>query len=134
MKATSAEGTGRTVYVHGVPRKDTDRVWKGLQQVYGIGASLADRVCRQFARSRRTTLAERRDAGRLTPLERWLSDHVLFETELRRREEATILRYVRAGALRGIRLRQGRPVRGQRTSTNARTAKRLNRARVPVSS
>jgi ribosomal protein S13 len=35
-------------------------------------------------------------------------------------------RHLKLGTYRGIRFRQGRPVRGQRTRSNARIAKSLN--------
>lgn len=130
--STASTTGGRTVYFHGVPMKETDLLWKGLSKMYGIGPALAERVCQQFARTRYTKIMERRDSGRLSKIERWVADHFVFETERRRKEEAIMKRYVSTGSVRGIRMRQGRPVRGQRTSTNAKTAKRLNRARVGV--
>lgn len=130
----ASSGVARTIYFHGVAMKETDLLWKGLQKVYGIGPTLADEVCRQFSRTRYTLIHERRDSGRLSKVERWLSDHYRFETERRRKEEEVLKRYVSSGSVRGIRLRQGRPVRGQRTSTNAKTAKRLNRVRAGVGS
>jgi len=41
-------------------------------------------------------------------------------------EYETINRYMAIGAYRGIRMRMGLPVRGQRTKTNAYTARKLN--------
>jgi small subunit ribosomal protein S13 len=48
---------------------------------------------------------------------------VRVEGELRKEVSLNIKRLIDLGAYRGIRHRQGLPVRGQRTSTNARTRK-----------
>lgn len=51
------------------------------------------------------------------------SDKYLVEGELRREVSNNIKRYLDLGCYRGLRHRRGLPVRGQRTSTNARTRK-----------
>jgi len=45
------------------------------------------------------------------------------EGDLRREEAQNVKRLVDIGSYRGLRHRRGLPVRGQRTKTNARTAK-----------
>ncbi|MCD6353492.1 MAG: 30S ribosomal protein S13 [Proteobacteria bacterium] len=50
------------------------------------------------------------------------------EGDLRREVSMNIKRLVDIGAYRGVRHRKGLPVRGQRTSTNARTRKGPRRA------
>ena len=45
------------------------------------------------------------------------------EGDLRREEQLNIKRLIEIGSYRGRRHRQGLPVRGQRTKTNARTRK-----------
>jgi small subunit ribosomal protein S13 len=48
-------------------------------------------------------------------------------TDLRRKRKADKEKLIKLGTIRGIRLRQGLPVRGQNTHSNARTArKKLN--------
>jgi small subunit ribosomal protein S13 len=46
------------------------------------------------------------------------------------RQQINIARLISIGCHRGLRLKQGLPARGQRTRSNAKTAKRLNARRV----
>ena len=124
----------KTMYLHGVAVKPEETVRMGLMRVFGMGRPRAERVCRYFRRSPHSRMAERvmqgGDSGkRRGQIEGWLSQ---WERESNRRRKVTesIQRQMTRGTRRGIRIRQGRPVRGQRTSTNARTAKRLNSFRV----
>ncbi|PWN30199.1 S13-like H2TH domain-containing protein [Jaminaea rosea] len=52
---------------------------------------------------------------------------LVVDSELRRALRANIAHHRAVGTYRGKRHQQGLPVRGQRTSTNAMTAKKLNR-------
>ena len=48
-------------------------------------------------------------------------------SKLKRQEKDAISKLVNMGTYRGIRLKKGYPVRGQRTKTNATTAMKLRR-------
>ena len=54
--------------------------------------------------------------------------NIKTEGDLRREIQADIRRKVEIGCYQGLRHRRGLPVRGQRTSTNARTRKGPRRA------
>jgi len=54
---------------------------------------------------------------------RVIDDEGHVEGDLRKNVQADIKRLIEIGCYRGIRHRQGLPVRGQRTHTNARTRK-----------
>jgi small subunit ribosomal protein S13 len=51
------------------------------------------------------------------------NDEIMIEGDLRREVQADIRRKIEIGSYQGRRHRQGLPVRGQRTKTNARTRK-----------
>ncbi|KAL1411480.1 hypothetical protein Q8F55_002441 [Vanrija albida] len=53
---------------------------------------------------------------------------IKIEVDLRRQRHADIMHHRHIGTYRGRRHAMGLPVRGQNTQTNARTARRLNRA------
>jgi len=120
---------GQTSYIHGVAMSDQETVWRGLQHVYGIGRARARQACRHFSRTEGTRISERRRTQVLSALEQWVIEQWMTESKRRRMETDRIKRHRALGSYRGIRMRQGRPVRGQRTSTNAKTAKRLNARR-----
>ena len=52
-----------------------------------------------------------------------IDSSVMVEGDLRREKSMNIKRLMDLGGYRGLRHRRGLPVRGQRTSTNARTRK-----------
>ncbi len=57
-----------------------------------------------------------------------MDNNIRTEGDLRREIQADIRRKVEIGCYQGLRHRRGLPVRGQRTSTNARTRKGPRRA------
>jgi small subunit ribosomal protein S13 len=59
----------------------------------------------------------------LVKLRDYIEGHFQIEGDLRREVTADIRRKVEIGSYQGRRHRQGLPVRGQRTKTNARTRK-----------
>jgi len=59
----------------------------------------------------------------IAKLSRLLQEDYVVEGDLRREVSGNIRRLISVNCYRGIRHRKGLPVRGQRTSTNARTRK-----------
>lgn len=55
---------------------------------------------------------------------------ILVDKDLFKFKRIFLVRHVKVGSYKGIRLFQGLPFRGQRTHTNASTAKRLHKAYV----
>ncbi len=103
-----------------LPREKT--IVAALTHIYGVGLSrarqLLDRTgIEETTRVRDLTEAE---AGQLRRL---IDEEYTVEGELRRERQQDIKRLMDIGCYRGIRHRQGMPVRGQRTRTNARTHK-----------
>lgn len=94
-----------------------------LRYVYGIGPTLAARLVEE------TGLDPDRRAGdfseeELNQVVTAIQGHrLLVEGDLRREITSNIKRLQAIRSYRGIRHQRGLPVRGQRTSTNARTRK-----------
>jgi small subunit ribosomal protein S13 len=99
-----------------------------LRYLYGIGPTLALKICEQ-ARvdpQRRAKELSDEEIGRIVNLlDRGLLDgtEILVEGPLRRQIAQNVARLRDIQCYRGIRHRRGLPVRGQRTRTNARTRK-----------
>ena len=92
-----------------------------LTSIYGIGRPTAQQICDEARVGRMVKardLAEE-DADKL----RSEVARVEVEGDLRRDVSMNIKRLMDLGSYRGMRHRRGLPVRGQRTSTNARTRK-----------
>jgi small subunit ribosomal protein S13 len=93
-----------------------------LRYIYGIGPSLALRLCEQ-ARvdpQRRAKELSYEEIARLAAI---LDRDYTVEGPLRRQVQQNIARLKDIQSYRGLRHRRSLPVRGQRTRTNARTRK-----------
>ncbi|MDQ6623585.1 MAG: 30S ribosomal protein S13 [Verrucomicrobiota bacterium] len=107
----------------GVEIPSEKRIEASLTYIYGIGPTTAKRILEQ------TNIDPNLRANKLTPAQ--LNDiihaitgnKVLIEGDLRRELQGNLKRLQAINCYRGIRHRRGLPVRGQRTSTNARTRK-----------
>lgn len=93
----------------------------GLTAIYGIGRSLARKIC---VASKVTLSTKVKDLteDELEKLRAEQAKHTV-EGDLRREISMNIKRLMDLGCYRGIRHRRGLPLRGQRTKTNARTRK-----------
>ena len=92
-----------------------------LTSIYGIGRPTAQRICDEASVARMIKVRDlsEEDAEKL----RSQVAKVEVEGDLRRDVSMNIKRLMDLGSYRGMRHRRGLPVRGQRTSTNARTRK-----------
>lgn len=93
-----------------------------LRYIFGVGPSLALRLCEQARIEPQRKARELTDdeVSRLTVI---LDREYTVEGPLRRQIQQNIARLKDIGSYRGLRHRRGLPVRGQRTRTNARTRK-----------
>jgi len=119
------------LYIHGVPRRKKETVQKGLQKVYGVGPTRARLACQRTGILGKT-LRGQRERDHVVRRERWMGNHLMMRSDRRRSETNRIQKRINRGTYRGVRMRLGLPVRGQRTSTNATTARRLNPGRGKV--
>lgn len=94
----------------------------GLTYVYGIGQSVADRICKEtgIPGSVRVKALTDEHVARLNSV---IEKNYMVEGVLRRNVSQNIQRLKDIGCYRGFRHRRGLPVRGQRTRSNARTRK-----------
>ena len=93
-----------------------------LRYIYGIGPSLALRLCEQANINPQRKAKEMTDEE-IARLAGILDREYTVEGPLRRQIQQNIGRLKEIGCYRGIRHRRGLPCRGQRTRTNARTRK-----------
>ena len=99
------------------------RIEASLTYIYGIGPSTSKRVLEQ------TNIDPNLRAKDLSPqqineiIHAITNNKIPIEGDLRRETQSNLKRLQAINCYRGIRHRRGLPVRGQRTSTNARTRK-----------
>ena len=98
------------------------RVEYALCYIHGIGPALAREV---LAKANIDPAKKANDLNdeEITNLAQVLQAEYRIEGDLRREVAQNIRRLVSISSYRGVRHRRGLPVRGQRTSTNARTRK-----------
>lgn len=107
----------------GVEIPGEKRIEASLPYVYGIGPSTAKRILEQ------ANVDPNLRARDLSPeqinriIQAITASKLAIEGDLRREVQANLKRLQAINCYRGIRHRRGLPVRGQRTSTNARTRK-----------
>jgi small subunit ribosomal protein S13 len=108
--------------VIGIDIPDNKRTVISLTYLYGIGNHLAAGICEHLGLdpNKRARELSEDEIGRLNAL---LQSEYVVEGDLRRQVQNNIKRLISIHCYRGTRHRLGLPVRGQRTSTNARTRK-----------
>lgn len=92
-----------------------------LTSIYGIGPARARRIC-DAAAVKPSLKVKDLSEGEAEKLRGAVGNYQV-EGDLRREVSMNIKRLMDLGSYRGMRHRRGLPVRGQRTSTNARTRK-----------
>lgn len=108
--------------IAGVDLPRDKRVEIGLTYIYGIGRSRSNEVLEHTGVDPDMRVKNLNEAE-TNRLREFISRNYRVEGELRQRVSKNIQRLKEIGCYRGIRHRQGLPVRGQRTRTNARTRK-----------
>ena len=109
--------------IAGVDLPREKRVEIGLTYIYGIGRVVSNRLLNEAGVSPDTRVKDLTDdeVARIQKAIEILE--VPVEGDLRREIALNIKRLQEIGCYRGIRHREGLPVRGQKTKTNARTRK-----------
>jgi small subunit ribosomal protein S13 len=108
--------------IAGVDIPRDKRVDISLRYLYGIGPTLARKVCTQ-TQVRPETRVRDLTEEEVARLREVIEREYKVEGDLRREVNLNIKRLIEIGCYRGLRHRRGLPVRGQRTKTNARTRK-----------
>ena len=115
--------------IAGVDIPDKKRVEIALRYIYGVGAVSSQEILSQAQIDSNVRAGDLTDT-QVAKIRKIIDERYKVEGDLRRQVSMDIKRLVDLGAYRGIRHRNGLPVRGQRTHTNARTRK--GRARIAV--
>ncbi len=115
--------------VAGVDLPPNKRAQIGLTYIYGVGKSRSTAILEEAQINIDTKIRELNE-DELTRIRTILDTQGDIEGDLRKRVQMDIKRLMDIGCYRGLRHRRGLPVRGQRTSTNARTRKGPRKAAV----
>lgn len=113
--------------IAGVDLPKNKRMEIALTYIYGIGRSKSRKILEKAGVEFDTKTDDLADSE-VTSIRDIIDKDHKIEGDLRREISMSIKRLMDIGSYRGLRHRKGLPVRGQRTSTNARTRKGPRRA------
>lgn len=108
--------------IGGVDLPREKRIDVALTYIYGIGFPSARKILEATGVDPATRVRDLTDED-VSKLREQIENNYRIEGDLRRDIQMNIRRLMEIGSYRGLRHRRGLPVRGQRTSTNARTRK-----------
>lgn len=96
-----------------------------LQEIYGVGSATSQQICDKLGFNNQVKIHQL-TSFQIDELIRLMSQNDLISSQLKKRVRSDIERLIKISSYRGFRHIQKLPVRGQRTSTNARTCCRVN--------
>nr|WP_321503083.1 30S ribosomal protein S13 [uncultured Dethiosulfovibrio sp.] len=108
--------------IAGVDLPREKRVEIGLTYIFGIGLTSSQKILAKVGVNPDTRVKDLTEEEAQSLRTEILANYMV-EGDLRREVTMNIKRLMDIGCYRGIRHRQGLPLRGQRTKTNARTRK-----------
>ncbi|MEO6049733.1 MAG: 30S ribosomal protein S13 [Pyrinomonadaceae bacterium] len=115
--------------IAGVDLPPNKRAQIGMTYIYGLGRSRATEILGKAGIGIDAKIKDLSE-DELNKIRTILDAEGDIEGDLRKRVQMDIKRLMDIGCYRGLRHRRGLPVRGQRTSTNARTRKGPRKAAV----
>jgi len=108
--------------IAGVDLPNTKRIEIGLTYIYGIGRTRSNVILKEAVVSPDVRVKDLSDED-VRKISRVIEEAGRVEGDLRKEISMNIKRLMEIGSYRGGRHRRSLPLRGQRTSTNARTRK-----------
>ena len=108
--------------IAGVDLPKRKRIEIALTYIHGLGRSTSQKILTEGGIDW-DTKSDDLAVEEITRIRDIIGDKYKVEGDLRREVSMNIKRLMDLGMYRGLRHRRGLPVRGQRTSTNARTRK-----------
>lgn len=109
--------------IFGVTLPRNKKLKYALPLLYGIGVTRAELICRELGLPPQLTISDLTETQQFAIAKKVKEDFIV-EGNLEEQLKQDIQRYQNNGSLHGYRLRHGLPVRGQRTHSNGKTARR----------
>jgi len=115
--------------IAGVDLPRGKRIEIGLTYIYGIGRTTSNRILEKL-NINSDTKTDDLSESEISGIRKIIDNEYKVEGTLRSEVSMNIKRLMDLGCYRGLRHRKSLPVRGQRTSTNARTRKGPKRSAI----
>ena len=108
--------------IAGVDLPNEKRVEIGLTYIFGVGRVTANKILAETKINPDTRCKDLTDSE-VNKIKEYIEKNVVVEGDLKRDLAMDVKALMEIGCYRGVRHRKGLPCRGQKTSSNARTAK-----------
>jgi small subunit ribosomal protein S13 len=115
--------------IAGVDLPRNKRIEIGLTYIYGIGRTASKKILEEAGVDFNIKTDDLTDKD-ITDIRKIIDSKYTVEGDLRKERSMNVKTLMDLGSYRGLRHRKGLPVRGQRTSTNARTRKGPSRTKM----
>lgn len=117
------------LYIFETEISENKSVFSGIRKIYGLGAYYANLICKKagFSLNFKCRDLSKKQIGNLIQVVESLE--LDLSSDLKRKKIVFLNKLVSIKSFRGLRRIQGLPVRGQRTRSNARSAKKLRSVR-----
>jgi small subunit ribosomal protein S13 len=109
--------------IFGIKLPRNKKIPYALTELYGVGVSRGKEICNSLSLSPQLEIGELTSAQQFSMAKK-LKEEYLLEGTLQEDLKKKIQRIQQSNSRRGYRLRNGLPTRGQRTHSNAKTARR----------
>jgi len=113
------------LYIRGVNLSEDKSVFTALSTIFGIGKNISKIICNKLSITFSYKVKD------LTELQKHIIiqelENYIIEQELKKNIIENVITLVKIGSYKGIRHNAGLPTRGQRTRTNGKTQKYLNK-------
>ncbi|MCK5080716.1 MAG: 30S ribosomal protein S13 [Candidatus Moranbacteria bacterium] len=117
-----------TVRIARVTIPEEKRAEIALTYIYGIGKSSANQILAKHKIDKNKKIKDLSEVD-INALRQEIENTYTLEGELKRQKQMNIKRLKEISSYRGTRHQNGLPLRGQRTKTNAQTAKKFRKRR-----
>ena len=118
-----AQHTHTMARILGIEIPNEKRIEASLPYIFGIGRPTAAKILEHAGIDPDIRTGQLSEDQLVRIAQVIQAEGVIVEGDLRREKQAQLKRLTSINCYRGIRLKRGLPVRGQRTRTNARTRK-----------
>jgi small subunit ribosomal protein S13 len=112
------------VYLVGTHIANKKSIYIGLQKIYGIGKKQSQNICSKLGFNKNSFISDLTKKQKQNLLVVLNKLNIIIKSELKRSLQNSKQKLISSRSFRGTRSLQGLPIRGQRTRTNAKTAKK----------
>lgn len=111
------------VYILNTNIKNNKKINVALRGIYGIGKTLSKKICNTLNLSEHIKFSQLNNT-QVEKISQLINENFYFGSELKQILNKQTNRLIKISSYRGFRIKQGLPTRGQRTHTNAKTARK----------